>query len=80
MITDPVSELEESIKRYDIQVKVNGEWKKFQQVAIRREKKKNHYQLLTKDYELIDLYDVDLIFNETRFLQQWENLIFRGTL
>ncbi len=69
---------DDGIKRYDLIVKVDGNFTRYDQVAIRREKKIGSYQLLTTDFELIDLEDVEFIFNHTLFDAQWERLIRSG--
>lgn len=66
---------ENGIKRYTLSIKHDGEIKKYENVAVRREKKVDSFQLLTVDYELIDLPKVDWIFNHTLFDQQWDSLV-----
>lgn len=66
---------ENGIRRYTISMKVDGKIRKYENVAVRRERKLNSFQLLTVDYELIDLPKVDWMFNHTLFDQQWENII-----
>lgn len=73
---------ENGINRHTLTMKVNGEIVKYENVAIRYDRKMRSYQLLTVDYELIDLNNVDWIFNHTFFNQNWESYLrkfLRGT-
>ena len=75
-----MSEHDDGIKRYDLTIKVDGEIRRYNNVAIRREKGKSAYQLLTDEFELIDLPNVDWIFNHTIFDSQWDSLLKKALL